>query len=60
MSAAEQRVLDVTVGVYREWADQPRSRERSAVLTAIGSIWNRLAWTMSALDELEHLAKQRR
>jgi hypothetical protein len=60
MSAAEQRVLDVTVGVYREWADKPRSRERSAVLTAIGAIWNRLAWTMIALDELERLAKQRR
>jgi hypothetical protein len=60
LSATERHVLDVTVGVYCEWVDKPRSRERNAVLTAIGAIWNRLEWTMIALDELELRVKSER
>jgi hypothetical protein len=60
LSAAEQHVLDVTITVYREWIDKPKGRERAGALSAIGSIWNRLGWTMPALEALEHLAKQRR
>jgi hypothetical protein len=60
LTEAEQRFLKTTTAVYAEWTAKPRSQERSGALSAIGSVWNRLGWTMRAQDELERLAKERR
>ena len=59
LSADEKKLFDVTVAVFWDWAQRPRSQERSGAQAAISSVWNRLGWTMRGLDELERLAKQR-
>ena len=59
LSADEKKLFDVTVAVFWDWGQRPRSRERAGAQAAIGAVWNRLGWTMRGLDELERLAKQR-
>ena len=59
LSADEKKILDVTVAVFWDWAQRPRSQERAGAQAAIGAVWNRLGWTMRGLDELKRLAKQR-
>ena len=59
LSNDEKKLFDVTVAVFWDWAQRPRSRERASAQSAIGDVWNRLGWTMRGLDELERLAKQR-
>ena len=60
LSDDEEGIFKVTVAVFQEWAEKPRSRERSGAQSAIGAVWNRLGWTMRGLDEVERLAKERR
>ena len=59
LSDDEKKIFDVTVAVFWDWAQRPRSRDRAGAQAAIGDVWNRLGWTMRGLDEVERLAKQR-
>jgi hypothetical protein len=59
LSEEEQRMFDASVGIFWEWSQQPRSRERTGAQRAIGDLWNRLGWTMRGLDALEQMAKRR-